>query len=82
MSMLTPLAPPPVESCDRMLPKGTAMMAGSGASGGMKPAERAHLLKRQQWSPDCCVQQCQRCHHATLMNITGAALILIRLARL
>ncbi len=49
MSMLTPLAPPPLESCDRMLPKGTAIMAGSGASGGMKPAERAHLAK-QHWS--------------------------------
>ena len=37
--MLTPLAPPPVVSCDRILPNGTAIMAGSGASGGMKPVE-------------------------------------------
>ena len=39
MSMLTPFAPPPVVSCDRMLPSGAAMMVGSGASGGMKPAQ-------------------------------------------
>ena len=50
MSMLTPLAPPPVLSCDRMLPKGTAMLAGFGASGGMKPAGSAQNARERRWS--------------------------------